>query len=179
MSNNLVTPTNYLQKMNINFKDGKKIREFGLSTLAINNRTTVFVLTIIIIIAGIFAYTSMPKAAFPDVVIPKIYVGTPYPGNSPIDIEKLITRPFEKEINAISDINKLTSTSIQGYSIIIAEFDFSVDPADGLQKVKDAVDKAKSNPGFPNDLPGDPNIFEMDFEHELIFRNLFFILVFL
>ena len=149
--------------MNINSKDGKTIREFGLSTLAINNRTTVFVLTAIIIIAGIFAYISMPKASFPDIVLPQIYVGTPYPGNSPVDIEKLITRPFEKEINAISDVNKITSTSTQGYSIIIAEFDFSIDPTEGLRKVKDAVDKALSEPGFPDDLPSEPNIFEVNF----------------
>ena len=144
-------------------KDGKTIREFGLSTLAINNRTTVFVLTVIIIFAGIVAYTTMPKASFPDIVIPQIYVGTPYPGNSPVDIEKLITRPFEKEINAISDVKKITSTSIQGYSTIIAEFDFSIDPIEGLRKVKDAVDKAMSEPGFPDDLPSEPKIFEMNF----------------
>jgi multidrug efflux pump len=141
----------------------EQIREFALSTLSIDNRTTVFVLSIIIAIMGIIAYRSMPKATFPDLVVPKIYIGTPYPGNSPVDVEKLITRPLEKELKSITGIDKITSTSLQGYSTIIAEFNFDVSPTDALRKVKDAVDKAKSNKKIPDDLPSDPNVFEMNF----------------
>ena len=144
-------------------KERDAIREFGLSSLSVNNRNTVFVITVIIILAGIAAYQAMPKAAFPDLVMPTIYVGTPYPGNSPADIEKLITRPLEKEINTISGVDKITSTCIQGYSTIIVEFDFEMDPSKALLKVKDAVDRAKSNKDIPSDLPADPNIFEVDF----------------
>ena len=144
-------------------KKREAIREFGLSTLSVNNRTTVFVITAIIILAGIAAYQAMPKAAFPDLVMPTIYVGTPYPGNSPADIEKLITRPLEKEINTISGVEKISSTCIQGYSTIIVEFDFEMDPYKALTKVKDAVDRAKSNKDIPSDLPAEPNIFEVDF----------------
>ncbi len=144
-------------------KNRAAIREFGLSTLSVNNRNTVFVITAIIILAGMVAYQAMPKAAFPDLVMPTIYVGTPYPGNSPADIEKLITRPLEKEINTISGVEKISSTCIQGYSTIIVEFDFEMDPSKALTKVKDAVDRAKSNKDIPSDLPADPNIFEVDF----------------
>ena len=105
----------------------------------------------------------MPKAAFPDLVMPQIYVGTAYPGNSPADMEKLITRPIEKQINTISGVDKITSTSVQGYSTIMAEFDFDTDPLEALRKVKDAVDKAKSNKEIPDDLPAEPNIFEVNF----------------
>ena len=112
---------------------------------------------------GTMAYRSMPKATFPDLVIPTIYVGTTYPGNSPVDIEKLITRPLEKEINTISGVDKITSTSVQGYSTIITEFDFEFSPDEALRKVKDAVDRAKSNKDIPDDLPADPNIFEVNF----------------
>jgi multidrug efflux pump len=144
-------------------EDKKGLIEFGLTTLSVKNKTTVFVITAIILIAGAIAYVSMPREAFPEVVTPEIYVGTPYPGNSPVDIEKLITRPIEKEIKTISGIDKLISNSIQGYSSIRVVFDFSVSPEKALQKVKDAVDKAKSNSDFPTDLPMDPNVFEMNF----------------
>ena len=144
-------------------KDKKGLKEFGLSTLSVKNKTTVFVITAIILIAGVISYVSMPREAFPEVVTPEIYVGTPYPGNSPVDIEKLITRPLEKEIKTITGIDKLTSNSIQGYSSIRVVFDFSVSPDKALQKVKDAVDKAKSNADFPKDLPMEPNVFEMNF----------------
>jgi len=62
-------------------------REFKLTSLAVNNRTSVFVLTFLIILVGIFAYTSMPKESFPEVEIPTIYIGTVHPGNSPADME--------------------------------------------------------------------------------------------
>jgi multidrug efflux pump len=145
-------------------KNHQKItREFALSSLAINNKTTVFVLTVIILISGILAYISMPKENFPELVIPQIYIGTAYPGNSSLDMEKLVTRPLEKELKSVSGVDKITSTSIQGFSTVLVEFNFDVEPSDALKKVKDAVDKAKSKPDFPKDLPADPNVFEMNF----------------
>jgi multidrug efflux pump subunit AcrB len=128
-------------------------KEFALSTASIKNKMTVFVLTGIILIAGVASYTSMPRESFPEVVIPTIYIGTPYPGNSAADIEKLITRPLEKEIKSISGIDKLTSTSVQGYSTIMVEFDFSVSPEEALRKVKDKVDLAKGDADFPAGRP--------------------------
>ena len=80
----------------------KVLKEFKLSTWSINNKMTVLVLIVMIFLAGIFSYQSMPREAFPEIVVPQIFVSTPYPGNSAIDIEKLITRPLEKEINGIS-----------------------------------------------------------------------------
>jgi len=120
------------------------------------------VVLVILVIAGVAAYIGMPREAFPEVVIPQIYVGTPYPGNSPVDIEKLITRPLEKEIGSISGIDKMTSTSVEGYSTIFIEFDFSVTPDEALRKVKDKVDIAMGDQDFPQDLPADPNVFEMN-----------------
>ena len=153
-------------------ENNKGLKQFSLSTLSVNSKTTVFVLTAIIFIAGALSYKNMPREAFPEVVVPEIYVGTPYPGNSPLDIEKLITRPLEKEINTITGIDKLTSTSIQGYSTIQVKFDFEVTPTEALRKVKDAVDKAKSKPEFPTDLPADPNIFEMNFSELMPVMNV-------
>jgi len=140
----------------------KGVKEFGLSTLSLRNPTTILVLTFILALVGMNSYNSMPREAFPEVIIPQIYVGTPYPGNSPLDIERLITRPLEKEINTISGIDKLQSTSVQGYSSLDIKFDFSVTPQEALRKVKDAVDKVKGDPAFPKDLPADPNVFEMN-----------------
>lgn len=154
-------------------EDNKKLsKSFGLSNLALNNKTSVFVLTFIIVLAGLASYISMPRESFPEVVIPQIYVGTPYPGNSPIDIEKLVTRPLEKEIKSITGIDKMTSTSVQGYSTIFIEFDFSITPEDALRKVKDKVDIAKSDPDFPKDLPADPNVFEMNISEMMPVMNI-------
>jgi multidrug efflux pump len=136
------------------------IREFGLSSAAVNNRTSVIILTIIIVIMGVTAYNVIPKESFPEIVIPTIYVGTPYPGNSPVDIENLITRPIEKEIKSISGIKDIRSTSVQDYSSIVVEFNPDEDIGKALQDVKDAVDRAKSE--LPTDLDTDPNVIDID-----------------
>jgi len=125
-----------------------------------------------IFIAGIFSYTSMPRESFPEIVVPEIYVSTPYPGNSALDIEKLITRPLEKEINGISGVDEIISTSIEGFSTIQVKFDFSVTPTEALRKVKDKVDAATSNKDFPKDLPADPHVQELNFAELMPIMNI-------
>jgi len=148
------------------------IKKFGPSTFSVNNRMTVYVLTVIVFIAGFMSYTSMPSEAFPEIVTPEIYVGTPYPGNSPVDIEKLITRPLEKEINGISGVSEINSTSVEGYSTIQVKFNFDVTPDEALRKVKDKVDAAMGQPDFPTDLPADPNVFELNFSELMPIANI-------
>ena len=133
---------------------------------------TVFVLIAMIFFAGIFSYRSMPREAYPEIIVPEIYIATPYPGNSALDIEKLITRPLEKEINTISGIDEIVSTSIEGFSTIQVTFDFSVTPDEALRKVKDKVDTAISDKDFPKDLPTDPNVQEMNFAELIPIMNI-------
>lgn len=137
------------------------VREFGLTTLSVNNKATVFVLTLIILFAGIGAYIGMPKESFPEIKLPTIVVSSPYPGNSPENIEKLITRPIEKEINEISGVDKIKSTSLQDYSSIVVEFGSGVGVEEALQDVKDAIDRSKSE--LPTDLEQDPFATEINF----------------
>jgi multidrug efflux pump subunit AcrB len=154
--------------------DPKKsiVREFGLSTLSINNRTSVIILTLIIVFLGVNAYLTIPKEMAPEVKIPYVHVSTPYPGNSPVDIENLITRPIEKEIKPITGIKNINSTSIQDFSVILVEFNPEEDIAKALQDVKDAVDKAKSE--LPSDLDADPNVIDIDInEMPILYVNLY------
>ncbi len=136
-------------------------KEFKPTTWSINNRTSIFILTIIITLAGIISFNSLPKEKFPDIVIPTIYVSTINAGTSPQDIENLITKPIEKELKAVSGIKNLTSNSIQDFSNIIVEFDTDVPAAEAKQKVKDAVDKARTN--LPTSLTKEPNVQEVNF----------------
>ena len=146
-------------------------KEFKPSSWSIDNRTSIYVLTIFVILAGVSAYNNLPKEKFPDIVIPTIYVSTIYPGTSPADIENLVTKPLEKQIKGISGIKKMTSNSLQDFSNVILEFNTTVDVALAKQKVKDAVDKARVD--LPSDLPRDPSVMEIDFsEIPIIFVNL-------
>ena len=148
------------------------VKEFRLSSLAVGNKTMVLVLTVIIFLLGIRSYQSIPKESFPEIKQPMIYINTMYPGNSPLDMENLVSRPIEKEIYNIKGLKVLNSTNIQDFSIIIAEFDVNVDVDEVLLDVKDAVDRVKKD--LPQDLPADPDIFELDFsEFPVVNVNLF------
>ncbi|UXX79516.1 efflux RND transporter permease subunit [Reichenbachiella carrageenanivorans] len=145
-----------------NKQDENKIeKQFGLTTLSLTNRTTVMVITFLIVTMGISTYINLPKESFPEIQQPVVYIGTPHPGNSPVDMENLITRPIEKELNTIADVDEIKSTSVQDYSTIIVEFTPDTEIEDALTKVKDAVDRAKTE--LPSDLESDPNVFEMNF----------------
>lgn len=150
---------------------GKTVREFKLTTLSLNNRSTIILIALMLAFFGMVAYKTMPMELFPEVNMPNIFVKTVYPGNSPIDMENLITRPLEKEIHTVSGIKELRSVSTQDNSDLFIEFNSDVIIADALQDVKDAVDKAKSE--LPNDLDMDPLVMDIDFnEFPIININL-------
>ncbi len=149
----------------------KADREFKLTTLALNNRNTILLLAIAILGFGLFSYNNLPKELTPEVVIPTVMVQTPYAGNPPVDIENLITRPLEKEIESVQGIKEINSTSSQGFSLIMVEFNTDVDIDKALQDVKDAVDKAERE--LPDDLRNDPSVQDIDFsEFPIININL-------
>jgi len=138
----------------------KVFKEFKPTSWSIDNRTTLYVITMMITAFGFYTFINLPKEQFPDIVVPTISVTTVYVGNSPKDIENLVTRPLEKQIKGISGakVNKINSTSQTDFSLIIVEFDTDVKPEIAKQKVKDAVDKAQTD--LPTDLTQLPNVQE-------------------
>jgi multidrug efflux pump subunit AcrB len=94
----------------------------------------------ILSVFGIISYVNMPKEQFPEIKLPKVYVSTVYPGNSPVDIENLITRPIEKELKSMKGVKTITSTSAQDISAIVIDFNEDVSVSKAVQDTKDAVD---------------------------------------
>jgi multidrug efflux pump subunit AcrB len=135
-------------------------KEFGPSSWAIENKTAIYVLTLIVTIMGLMAYNNLPKENFPEIVIPKIMVYTLYPGTSPANMENLITKHIEKQLRGQEGLKKVTSSSIQSMSLITAEFNTNIDIDEAKQRVKDAVDKAEQD--LPQDLPNDPQVFDIN-----------------
>ena len=151
----------------------KVVREFKLTTLALKNKNTVYLLALLLLFFGVYSYRSLPKELFPEIVWPQIMVQSIYPGNSPEDIENLITRPLEKELENVRGLKEITSVSAQDASMIFVEFNTDVDLEDALRRVKDAVDNAKRElPPEGPEFPG-PSAFDIDFsEFAIININL-------
>ena len=159
----------------MNFSEGfkEKIKEFKPTSWAVDNRTAIYIIAILISCFGMYKFNTLPKEQFPDIVVPTISVTTVYVGNSPKDIENLVTRPIEKQLKGISGakVKKITSTSQTDYSLIVVEFDTDVKTELAKQKVKDAIDKAQSD--LPTNLTQQPNVQEFAFsEMPIMFVNV-------
>jgi multidrug efflux pump len=139
--------------------EGGKFRNFRLTTFAVNHPTSALVLLAIIGILGLISYSSIPKESRPEIVVPIVAVNTAYPGVSPNDIETLVTRKIEEEVNTIPEIKQLTSTSVEGYSSVVAEFNSGMNMEEALRKVREKVDRAR--PKLPADAR-EPSVLEFN-----------------
>ncbi|MCC6257894.1 MAG: efflux RND transporter permease subunit, partial [Chitinophagaceae bacterium] len=151
----------------------RKFKEFKPTSWSIDNRVVIYIVTILISIYGMVKFTSLPKEQFPDIVVPTISVTTVYAGNSAKDIENLVTRPIEKELKGITGakVKKINSISQTDYSLIVVEFDTDVKTDLAKTKVKDAIDKARTD--LPNDLTQEPNVQEFAFsEMPIMYVNI-------
>ena len=149
-------------------------KEFGLSSWAINNKTTMNVLILVFFYVGIKAFFSMPRENFPEVNETKIYISTPFPGNTAEDIEKLITDPLEDELKTVSNVVEITSTSQEDYSMVIVEFDEGLTVEQAKQKVKDEVDSKTAGEDWPtfNGAKVEPDVFELSLSEEMPILNI-------
>ncbi|MBL4594136.1 MAG: efflux RND transporter permease subunit [Flavobacteriales bacterium] len=153
----------------------KKIdKEFGLSSWAINNKTTIYVAMIILLFMGVSAYFSMPRENFPEIKETKIYISSIYPGNTAEDIEKLITEPLEDKLKTISNVVKITSTSQEDYSMVVVEFDEKITVDQAKQKVKDEIDTETAGEDWPtfNGAKVEPNIFDLSMSEQIPILNI-------
>ena len=147
--------------MKDSLEQSKTKREFRLTTVSLKNKNTIFLLTAVIIFFGLYSFNHLPKELFPEVSFPTILVQTVYPGNAPVDMENLLTRPLEKQIKTVKGIKNLSSNSLQDLSMITVEFNTNVNLVEAKKDVQDAVDKAKKD--LPTDLLSDPAVNDIDF----------------
>ena len=146
-------------------------KEFKPTSWAIDNKTSLYMLAVILAIFGLISYYSIPKEQIPEIKLTYVMVATAYPGTSPSDIENFVTRPLEKNMKSLEDVKEITSSSVQDFSTILVEFNAGIDLTEAKQRVKDAVDKTKAD--LPNDLPDDPSVAELDFsEYPIMNINL-------
>ena len=149
-------------------------KEFGFSSWAINNKTTMYVLIAVFFYLGVSAFFDMPRENFPEVNETKIYVSSVFPGNTAEDIEKLITDPLEDKLKTVSNVVETTSTSQEDFSMIVVEFDENITVDQAKQKVKDEIDTETSSEDWPtfNGAKVEPDVFELSLSEEMPILNI-------
>lgn len=115
--------------------------------------------------AGAYSVLAIPKESSPEIIIPIGIVSTALPGASPADVEELVTNVLEDSISNVDGLDRLTSSSREGFSMITAEFDANADIDASIQDLKDAVDQAKGE--LPADAT-DPVVSEVNFADQPI-----------
>ncbi|AGH95958.1 efflux RND transporter permease subunit [Pseudobdellovibrio exovorus] len=123
-----------------------------MSLANVSIKRPIFITSVIIAIlaAGIAGFKAMSVDLYPDVSIPVVSVQTVYPGAGPEEIENLISRPIEDNVSTISGIKRLTSRNLEGVSMVIVEFQSTVEAKDAEQQVRDKINLTK--PNLPDDI---------------------------
>lgn len=124
-----------------------------------NNRFSYLFLIALIAIGG-YSIIQIPKESAPEVIIPIGIVTTVYSGTPATDIENLITNEIERGLNTLENVKKFTSTSREGVSSVVVEFDASADLDKSIQDLKDRIDIIKNN--LPTDA-SDPSVTKVNF----------------
>ncbi|GAB3178572.1 efflux RND transporter permease subunit [Telluribacter humicola] len=136
-------------------------KTLSFTNWCVENRTTIYIFTFIITLAGLMVYNNLPKEQFPDIKIPQVYINTVYFGTAPADVENTINKPIEKQLKSISGVKRIKSNALQDVSVILVEFNPDVEVPVALQRVRDAIDKAKRD--LPQELDSGPTAQDVNF----------------
>ncbi|MFD2573973.1 efflux RND transporter permease subunit [Spirosoma soli] len=139
----------------------EQYKTLGFTNWCVENRTAIYIFTVLITLGGLFVYNNLPKEQFPDIKVPQVYINTVYVGTAPADIENTINKQIEKQLKSISGVKRIKSNALQDVSVILVEFNPDVQTAEALQRVRDAIDKAK--PDLPQKLDAGPTAQDVNF----------------
>ncbi len=126
--------------------------------LLVNKASVVFSAAVLVVIMGVISYIQLPRESAPEIKQPYIFVTTLYPGVAAGDVENLVTRVIEDEIDGVEGLIELTSSSQQSLSFIFTKFASNVSVETALRKIQERVDRAKTR--LPDDAE-DPAVQEL------------------
>ena len=124
----------------------------------VNKAAAIFTIAVLILIIGVMSYIRLPRESTPEIKQPYIFITTMYPGVAAGDVENLVTRIIEDEIDGVEGIIELTSSSQQSLSFIFTKFASNVSVETALRKIQERVDRAK--PRLPADVE-EPSVREL------------------
>ena len=119
----------------------------GMVTWAAERARMVLAFIALSLLAGGFAYVSLPKEGEPDIEIPALFVSVNFPGISAADAEKLLVKPMETELSDLDGLKEMSGTAAEGYAGVALEFEFGWDKSQIIADVRDAMNTAEGQ--FP------------------------------
>ena len=155
-------------------KKSSQLKEFSLSSWAIDHSTVIYVVIGLFFILGISSYLTLPRENYPEINTNEIFVSSIYPGNTAEDIERLITDPLEEELKGVPNLVGIESTSLENFSLITIEFDESISKESAKIKVQDKIDAVTSSADWPtfNNAKVEPTSFEFSLSEEVPILNI-------
>ena len=155
-------------------KKSSQLKEFSLSSWAIDHSTVIYVIIGLFFILGISSYLTLPREHYPEINTNEIFVSSLYPGNTAEDIERLITDPLEEELKGVPNLVGIESTSLENFSLITIEFDESISKESAKLKVQDKIDAVTSSADWPtfNNAKVEPTAFEFSLSEEIPILNI-------
>ncbi len=130
-----------------------KIIEFSL-----NNKLAVWLITIIVTVAGLYSGLNMKQETIPNITTPLVSVTTIYPGATPEQIAEYISEPMEKRVKNIEGVSVVSSSSFQNASNLQIEFNFEKN----MDKAKEEIQQAIASIEFPKGVQ-DPTVSRLSF----------------
>ncbi|GMA51002.1 multidrug ABC transporter [Alicyclobacillus contaminans] len=120
-----------------------------ITDLSIRRPVTITMLMIAVVIVGAFAVFELPQELFPTLNLPVAAVTTSWPGASPEEMEQQVTRPVEQALQSLPGVSEIDSTSTQGSSLAIVQFNYGVDINQEVNQMRSVVSRVQ------NQLPSD------------------------
>jgi multidrug efflux pump len=143
-------------------KKSSELKEFSLSSWAIDHSTVIYVIISLFFLLGVSSYLNMPRENYPEINTNEVFVSSVFPGNTAEDMERLITDPLEEELKGVPNLVKITSTSLENFSLITVEFDEKISKESAKITVQDKIDAVTSSADWPtfNNAKVEPTSFE-------------------
>lgn len=155
-------------------KKSSELKEFSLSSWAIDHSTVIYVIISLFFLLGVSSYLNMPRENYPEINTNEVFVSSVFPGNTAEDMERLITDPLEEELKGVPNLVKITSTSLENFSLITVEFDENISKESAKIKVQDKIDAVTSSADWPtfNNAKVEPTSFEFSISEEVPILNI-------
>jgi multidrug efflux pump len=155
-------------------KKSSELKEFSLSSWAIDHSTVIYVIIGLFFILGISSYLNLPRENYPEINTNEVFVSSIYPGNTAEDMERLITDPLEEQLKGVPNLVGIESTSLENFSLITVEFDENISKESAKLKVQDKIDAVTANADWPtfNNAKVEPTVFEFSLSEEIPILNI-------